>query len=159
MKKSAVMIMAMMFLFAALTTVAFAGNGRGVGDGSGPLTVGLGSPNDNGSGAGDGSGPIHDILSGTPFIIEGEVISSGIPGNGIVVATADGNILIYGLGPISYWTEAGLEKPAVGDTITVEGFTVDYNGEYRNIATSVTIDSTTLDLRDLETGLPLWVEK
>ena len=49
-----------------------------------------------------------------------------------------------------------VERPVVGDTVSVTGYTVDFNGELRNIAITVTIDETLVVLRDAETGYPLW---
>jgi hypothetical protein len=44
----------------------------------------------------------------------------------------------------------------VGETIIVTGYTVNYDGIERNIATVVTIYEEIVPLRDLETGIPLW---
>lgn len=113
----------------------------------------------NGNGDGDGDGPIHDVTQGTPFTMTGSVIAM-VPGAGLVLATEDGNESIYGIGPESFWSSVGVARPAVGDSITVVGYTVDYNGDLRNIAMSITIvtdsGSITVQLRDAETGLPLW---
>jgi len=44
----------------------------------------------------------------------------------------------------------------VGDTITVSGYEVDYNGELRNIAvTIITVGGVEVPLRDSD-GVPLW---
>lgn len=117
---------------------ALAGNGQG----------------GNGGGAGNGTGPIHDIYSGAPFTYVGEVIEM-VAGQGILLATADGNVTIYGMGPVRYWDSLGVDHPAVGDTLTVDGYAVDYNGEVRNIATTITVGEYTVDLRDAD-GAPLW---
>ncbi|MCF8119399.1 MAG: hypothetical protein K9L83_04245 [Deltaproteobacteria bacterium] len=109
----------------------------------------------NKRGAGDGTGPVHDIYSGTPFTYEGDVIEM-VPGQGLLIATESGNVTVYGIGPFRYWDSVGVDRPAVGDTITVTGYEVDYNGEIRNIATTITIDPDVVDLRDPETGAPLW---
>ena len=122
------------------------------------LSAGLGlAGNANGQGAGDGTGPspIHNILDGTPFDYTGEVVSCA-SGEGLVLAIDEENIIIYGIGPNSYWELQGVEKPGVGETVSVMGNTVDFNGELLNIATSITIGEDTVYLRDLETGLPLW---
>ncbi|MCP4486105.1 MAG: hypothetical protein GY820_02120, partial [Gammaproteobacteria bacterium] len=40
--------------------------------------------------------------------------------------------------------------------VTVNGFAVDFDGTVVNIAMSVTVDGVTIQLRDPETGAPLW---
>jgi hypothetical protein len=108
-----------------------------------------------GSGAGDGTGPIHDILSGVPFQFEGDVTGIGQDG-GLILSTSVEDVLLYGIGPIYYWESLGVARPEVGDTLIAIGFTVDYNGIEKNVVTSIIIDGTTVELRDLETGKPLW---
>ncbi|MBF0099911.1 MAG: hypothetical protein HQK77_03300 [Desulfobacterales bacterium] len=128
----------MVLVFAVMfgTTYCFAGRGQG-------------------NGAGDGTGPIHDILSGTSFEYEGDVIGWE-QGKGIQIATANGNVSVQGLGPMRFWFQQGLDKPVVGDTIKVSGYTVNYNGVDVNIAMSIEIDGKTIQLRDAQTGAPLW---
>ena len=107
-------------------------------------------------------GNYYHILDGTPFTYEGEVISScvtglGIRGDGLVIATTEGNIEVHGLGPVRYWEYLELSKPAVGDTVTVNGFTVDFNDTTVHVLMSIVLgDGTTVQLRDPETGAPLW---
>ena len=111
-----------------------------------------------GYGPGDGTGPLFDCTAGTPFEYTGDVVTAPTTGSGqgMVIATDGQNITIYGLGPIQYWARAGVERPAVGDTVTVSGFTVSYNGVERNIAVSIQINGATLQLRDPSSCLPLW---
>ena len=100
----------------------------------------------------DGTGPIHVQ---TPFAYTGTIIDC-LRGDGITLATVDsGNVVIYGIGPESFWEEYG-GRPAVGETITVTGYAISYNGEVRNIAWTITLGNGDLvTLRD-EAGLPLW---
>jgi len=125
-------------LFVAATSYAGMGHGSGQGDGA-------------------GGGPIHDIFAGTPFECEGTVIDYAF-GNGLTLSVlGDDNYIIYGIGPERFWENLGLYRPAVGDAIAVEGYAVDFNGEIRNIATFVTLESgEEVNLRDSETGRPLW---
>ena len=121
------------------------------------LSVGLGlAGNGKGSakGPGNGTGPIHDIFAGTPFTYEGDVTEC--QGDGMVIATTDENVTIYGIGPVRYWDELGVIRPVAGDTVIVSGYAVEYNDELRNIATSITVGEDTVLLRDPETGVPLW---
>ncbi len=124
-----------------------------------PLWRGRGNGN-HGPGQG-GNRDFTDILEGTPFTYEGDIISIGIStegmrGNGIVIATATGNVEIRGLGPARYWEHEGVERPVEGDTITVNGYAVDFDGTVVNIVMSATVDGVTIQLRDPETGAPLW---
>jgi len=65
------------------------------------------------------------------------------------------NVTIYGIGPAIYWESIGVARPAVGDAITVAGYTINYNGELRNIAYTIIINGKTVPLRDAD-GLPVW---
>lgn len=133
-----VIALLVLFLSAGL---GLAGNGKG-----------------SGQGAGDGTGPIHNIFEGTDFSFTGDVITVDAR-QGLLLATASGNVTIYGIGPARYWESLdidGIDHPCVGDTLTVDGYTVDYNGEVRNIAVTITIDGVTVELRDPDTGAPLW---
>ena len=108
----------------------------------------------NGGGAGDGTGPIHDIYAGTPFEYTGDVVEC--LGDGMLISTASGNVTVYGIGPVRYWDTLDVIRPVAGDTVTVTGFAVDYNGDFRNIAVTIVIDGVTVPLRDAVTGAPLW---
>ncbi len=115
----------------------------------------------NGYGPGDGSGPLFDCTAGIPFEYTGDVVTAPSTGSGqgMVIATADQNITIYGLGPIRFWSWAGVDRPAVGDTVTVSGYLVSYNGVERNMAMAIQINGVSLQLRDPSTCLPLWIRQ
>lgn len=147
------------YTLAALTVIlalvlclpAYAKNG---GDGGLPGRPGGGSGGGNGT---PGGGNLAVALTdGTPFTYAGTIIEM-VRGEGFVLATDTGNVTVYGLGPASYWTELGVDKPAVGDTVEVSGFAVDFNGVTRNIVFTIVIDDQTVQLRDQETGQPLWL--
>ncbi len=58
----------------------------------------------------------------------------------MIISTTDGNVVtINGIGPVRYWDDQGVIRPTVGDTVTVEGYTVDYNGTDRNIAVIIMV--------------------
>ncbi len=103
------------------------------------------------AGVKDGTGPIH---SKTPFSYSGTIIDC-LSGDGIILATTDLNVTIYGIGPTSYWDSIVVPRPAVGDSITVTGYTINYNGELRNIAYTIVIGDKTVILRDAD-GNPFW---
>ncbi|MCP5108234.1 MAG: hypothetical protein GY950_32915 [bacterium] len=113
-------------------------------------------------GRGGGFGNYAALLEGTPFSYQGEVISDcspgkGIRGDGFVIATADGNVELRGLGPVRYWESLGLTKPVEGDALTADGYTVDIKGNFVNVLMSIVLDDgTTVQLRDTDTGAPLW---
>ena len=131
------------------------GGGSGCGNGNG---IGNNNGSGNGNGVGNGRGPIHNILEGTPFTFSGTVIGIGFQGDGMEIATTDGNVSVQGLGPQRYWDELGIDKPDLGETVAVYGYAVDFNGKPMNILTKVEFNGVTVELRDSETGAPLWRE-
>jgi len=138
MKKQISLLMTAAFLLVCLNSVAFAMKGHGAGDGSGPMLL-------------------HTIVS--TFTYDGVITSAGIAGDGIEISTVDGLVTVYGLGPSSYWESLGLNKLealAIGAPISVTGIVMDYNGELKNLVTTMTVDGVTFDLRDPLTGKPLW---
>lgn len=141
MKKTLIMSSAVILMVISLTVgLSFAGNGRG-----------------NGTGICNNTGdPVCDVCAGDPFEYTGAVVSI-VRGQGIVLAIENEvNITIYGIGSIRYWTSQGVERPVIGETIEVDGCTVDYNGVVRNIATSVVVGDNEVELRDPDTCAPLW---
>ncbi|MHB8772480.1 MAG: hypothetical protein ACYC7J_15905 [Syntrophales bacterium] len=108
-----------------------------------------------GNGVGNGTGPIHNILAGTAFQYTGTVVEL-LLGEGMLISTADGSVVIYGIGPVRYWASLGVDRPTVGEDVSVTGYTVNYSEEYRNIAMTITVGQNTVQLRDPDTGLPLW---
>jgi hypothetical protein len=129
------------------------GNNNGIGNGNGNNH---GNGDGNGNGYGNGTGPIHNILEGTPFTYSGTVVSIGPNGDGMVIATDQGNVEVQGLGPVRYWDSLELDKPDIGEAVVVYGYAVDFNGDVMNILTKVEFNGVTVELRDSETGAPLW---
>ena len=66
-------------------------------------------------------------------------------------------VKIYGLGPNRYWESLGMEKPEIGDVVTITAYAVPFFDATRYVAASVTIGEDTIQLRDPETGCPLWL--
>jgi len=108
-----------------------------------------------GKGAGDGTGPIHDILGGDAFEFTGDVTGFAQDGS-LILSTAGADEQLYGIGPAYYWESLGVAYPVIGDTLTAHGFTVDYNGVYKNVVMSIRIYNETINLRDPATGKTLW---
>jgi len=100
------------------------------------------------------------ILSGTSVTIAGTVVSAGPPGEGIVIDSNGGLLTVYGLGPIWYWEDADVDRPEVGEQISVNGYAVPFPDVTRYIAVSISIGQgeglESIQLRDSETGCPLW---
>lgn len=111
----------------------------------------------NGKGPGNGTGPIHQITS--PFTYTGTVLDL-TAGEGLLLLTTDGEeVTIYGIGPVRYWEAQDIDRPAVGEVITVSGYVVSLNGVERNIASAITTaDGTPITLRD-DNGKPVWQAK
>lgn len=116
----------------------------------------------NGKGNGTGTcrqicstGISQNILAGTPFVYEGTVVSI-CSDMGVVIATEEGNVTVYGIGPVYYWNALDVDRPLVGDAITASGYMVNYSGVERNIVMSITIDGIEVQLRDPVTAKPLW---
>jgi hypothetical protein len=129
------------------------GNNQGTGNGNGNNH---GNGDGNGNGYGNGNAPIHNILEGTPFTYSGTVVSIGPSGNGMVISTDQGNVEVQGLGPQRYWDNLELDKPDFGEAVVAYGYAVDFNGDVMNILTKVEFNGVTVELRDSETGAPLW---
>ena len=106
-------------------------------------------------GPGDRPEPPVDITSGEAFDISGEVVGVIAP-HGIEVETDDGNINLFGIGPVKYWEESGFDFPETGDQIQATGYILEADGLERYIIVTITIDGETFELRDSETGEPLW---
>ena len=144
-----VVVLMVLFLSAGLGLAG--GKGQGGGKGGGGSIGG-------GGGNGGGTGPIHDIFAGEPFDYLGEV--TGIAtGGGIIIDTGDDEVSIYGIGSDRYWDSLvpEVDRPAVGDTIDVNGYNVVYSKDVlRNIAMEITVGGVTVELRDPDTGVPLW---
>jgi hypothetical protein len=107
-----------------------------------------------------GDGPLCSVVEVFTGL-EGTVEDCLESGGGLVLLTADGEVIVYGIGPTWYWESLGVERPAVGDTIVVSGYIVDCGGVVRYILTSVDVsgeggETVTVALRDPETGLPAW---
>jgi hypothetical protein len=129
------------------------GHGNHGGNGNGGN--GNGGNGNSGNGNGGVCNPIYNLLDGTPFSFDGKVVSSDTYGNELVVSTNNGNITVTGLGPNWYWFNLNMTKPVVGDSVSGNGYTIDYNGNNRNVLTDITVNGTLVPLRD-SNGLPLW---
>jgi len=101
------------------------------------------------------------VLSAPSFIVEGTVtaVSSPDARNGITVLANDAAIAFYGLGPARYWDTLGIDRPEVGDFVTIEAKAVTVNEAVMNIIVSLAYeDGTSIQLRDQATGCALWRE-
>jgi len=124
-------------------------------------SMGLAGNVSNGGGKGTCiSSETSMVCSGTPVEFTGIVSDVNYAGSGMEVATDEGAVMVYGIGPYHYWESLGIDRPAVGDTVTVSGMEVDFNGTFRIVAMSITIGDQTAQLRedcvDGVGGQPLW---
>ena len=141
MKKRMGAVIAVLALVLFSPMWALAGNGKGVMDGTGPA-------------------PKHDLLQGTPFTYTGTVVECN-DGQGLALYLGEGedgfSVAISGIGPQRFWDIKDMERPCVGDNIIVTGYTINYNELELNIAFTITFeDESSIELRDPDTGLPLW---
>lgn len=93
---------------------------------------------------------------GAKFEFHGEVISVGVPGQGLVLALKDQNVAVHGLGPVWFWDAMGWPWPMVGDTIIVKGRTVLYANRSYHVAVTLNFSGQVMELRDPASGLPRW---
>lgn len=152
----------MVVFLTALFLAAGPGLARnGGGYGSGGQKGGTGGNGDCSGGGGTGGG------SGTPYICEygenatvsGVVSSVNLRGAGMVVAIDEENsTTVYGMGPWWYWDAQVVALPSAGDSITVSVKHVVINGAERDVAMSLTNNTTgeSISLRDTETCYPYW---
>ena len=96
-----------------------------------------------------------NILSGTLVSLTGVVIGTG-DHDGLLLDTTNGHVTIYGIGPEWYWEDNKVDRPDIGDSVTVVAYDVLFSDGTRYIASSMTIGGETLILRDPKTGCPLW---
>lgn len=96
------------------------------------------------------------ICDGTPFTITGVVVEIGIPGEGMALDTGISVVTIYGIGSPGYWAANLIDRPEVGELVTVTGYIVDLTDRTLNIAASITLGGMALAFRDPVTCVPLW---
>ena len=102
-----------------------------------------------------------NVLKGTLVTLPGTVVDIGPHGNGLVLETTTGKVVVFGLGPDWYWEKNDVDRPEVGEAITVLAYALSFSDTTRYIAASITIGEGTtaeekITLRDPDTGCPLW---
>jgi preprotein translocase subunit YajC len=97
------------------------------------------------------------VLNSQQEIFTGTMANIG-KGTCIVLELEDETqVKIYGLGPSWYWESFGMEKPGIGDVVTITAYAVPFLDATRYVAASVTTADGTIQLRDEGTGCPLWL--
>ncbi len=100
------------------------------------------------------------ILSAQSFVISGIVSAVSAPDSreGITVTTGSGEaVALYGLGPARYWEDLDIDRPVVGDVVLIDAKAVTIGEDVKNIILSLAYeDGSTIQLRDVATGCPLW---
>ena len=116
-----------------------------------------------GKGVKDGTGPQTDIVVGETFSVNGVVAAIGTPtAPAYKIDTGDDIVAVYGFGPTSYWDSLNVARPDLGEYVEILAFEMTFtDGTIETIALTVTVfdvdgTPTTVPLRDLETGVPLW---
>lgn len=111
----------------------------------------------HGQGSMDGTGPVINITDGTPVQVAGIVADIGTPGAGMAVDTGTEIISVFGIGPVRFWDSLNIARPQIGEQVVVNGYEVTLSdGSTRIIATDITVNDTTISLRDADTGTPAW---
>ena len=96
------------------------------------------------------------VLRGGVETIAGTVASIGHHQSMVVETAEETQVKIYGIGPYWYWDANDMDKPTVGDAVDVSAFAVPFADGIRYVAQSITVGGQTIELRDLNTGCPLW---
>ena len=100
------------------------------------------------------------IFKGEPFSFNGPVLtadSSGRHGGTMALLTGTKQVFIHGLGPLWYWEEQRQAYPMEGEIVTVDGYGLAFAVYTSHLAVSLTrIDGRLIQLRNPETGWPLW---
>lgn len=139
-------IVSLFIIFAAATV--FAGNGYGPGGGQG-----IGTCTGTGS-AGQAIAGSTLVCSGVVQTVTGTVVSYGMPG--LVIDTGTSSEVFYGIGPVWYWDRNGIDRPEIGEEVTLETEAVTIGTTVRQVIVSVAVGDGTIVLRDSSTCLPLW---
>ena len=95
------------------------------------------------------------VLNSDMVPLTGTVVSIG-KRQCLILETLEGQIRVYGIGPVWYWERMGIDRPETGEVVTVEAYAVPFEDTTRYVAASITIGEQTVDLRDPETGCPIW---
>lgn len=130
-------IVAFVVVFTAVTV--FAGNGKG---------------QESGACSGINCTGTALVCSGVVQTIAGTVVTYGMPG--LVVDTGTSSELFYGMGPAWYWEKNNVDRPEIGEAVTLETESVIIGTTTRQVIVSITVGDQTLMLRDSATCLPLW---
>lgn len=132
------------------------GNGNGVGVGNDSVSGNVrsdGTDSSSGNGAGQGGTGTGAQNTGIAEAVEWEIVTGEVIAidHDITVRAADGDVLV-GLGNEQYRQDAGFVV-ALGDTVSVQGYTED--GEFKAGSIENMTTGQSLVLRT-DTGRPLW---
>lgn len=94
--------------------------------------------------------------AGGSFEFHGDVISVGVPGQGLVLALRDRNVAVHGLGPIWFWDSMEWPWPVVGDSVVARGRDIYFQGRTYHVAQTLRFAGYIFSLRDPSNGLPRW---
>ena len=144
--KKGILIMAMTLVLALFSSSPiWAGNGHG------------GQAAGSGQGIQAQDGSMLDVDLSDTVTISGVVYEAGVAGTGMSIDTGDEIVTVFGIGSLNFWSELGVERPAVGENVEVDVIEVVFSdGSTRLIAVSMSLeDGTIVTLRDAD-GKPAW---
>ncbi len=107
-----------------------------------------------GADQGSGSKASQRVLcSGSPETISGVVVTLG-GGAGLTIDTGSGSETVFGLGPTWYWSQNGVARPVVGDSVVATVTHLITTDD--SVILNITVNGRPLALRDPSTCAPLW---
>ncbi|GEM_PF-3743379 len=105
---------------------------------------------------GPGTGA-ETVFQADPVTVKGMVSNVGLLGGAVEVDTGTEMITIFGMGPAWHWENNGSAFPSVGEPITIEANALTMSdGTKRIVATRATMYGQTIQLREQDTGIPVW---
>ncbi len=100
------------------------------------------------------------LICASPTVSISGIVADIQPGNGYVIDTGTTQVTVYGLGPVWFWNNLGLSKPAIGDEVNITAYEVTFSdGSTKLIAGSVDLGDQRVTLRDAETCVPMWIRR
>ncbi len=96
------------------------------------------------------------VLNGVSVEISG-IVAAVPAGDGLKVDIGTEVVTVYGLGPIWYWNDIGVDRPTIGDQVEIDARIVVFSdGTEKTIMMTIEVNGTLVELRDPVTGCPLW---
>jgi hypothetical protein len=94
------------------------------------------------------------LCAGEPESVSGVVVAIGTPDEGLTIDAGGALETFFGIGPYWYWSDAGLDRPVVGDAVALVVTHVTTTDA--RVILALTVDGETMQLRDPTTCAPLY---